>query len=351
MKLISKKLKSAIYATVALSAVVSLMAPSSEAASKVPLVLYSSQGYDQVMATAFQKATGIPVKLHDDSTGPLLAKIAAEKSNPQFGLLWVDGNTAFAALDKQGELAPYTSKASFTAAGNSVVPTDHSYVPTGLTAMAALIYNSAKVTTVPKTYNDLLNPMYKGQIGMNDPNQSGPTFPFIAGIMNQLGGVSAGEAYFSKLKANGLVINDTNGPTLHALETGVINMGLVQSSAAQGEVLKMQATPVAGFTPKIVYLAKTTLLPGCIGIDKAAPAAEIAEAKQFIDYALSPAGQAIMQTGDPQGDSLFWPIVPGVAPLAGAGTLPASYQSINPYLWGPQESAINAWFTKNIRTA
>ena len=31
------------------------------------------------MATALQKATGIPLKLHDDSTGPLLAKIAAEK--------------------------------------------------------------------------------------------------------------------------------------------------------------------------------------------------------------------------------------------------------------------------------
>jgi len=266
-------------------------------------------------------------------------------------VLWVDGNTAFAALDKQGQLLPYTPKATFTAAGSSVVPADHSYIPTGLTTMAALIYNSAKVKTVPKTYNDLLNPMYKGQIGMNDPNQSGPTFPFIAGLMNQFGGksVTAGETFLSKLKANGLVVNNTNGDTLHALETGVINMGLIQSSAAQGEILKLAKTPVAGFTPKVVYLAKSTLLPSVIGIDKGASAAVQAEAKKFIDWILTPAGQAIMQTGDPQGDSLYWPIIPGVNPLAGAGSLPASYQSIDPYFWGPLEGQVNAWFTKNIR--
>ena len=38
----------------------------------VPLVVYSAQGYDRAMAAAFQKATGIPVKLDDNSTGPLL---------------------------------------------------------------------------------------------------------------------------------------------------------------------------------------------------------------------------------------------------------------------------------------
>jgi len=325
--------------------------PSEAATTGTPLIIYAAEGYDQVAADAFTKATGIKTVLHDDSTGPLLAKVSAEKSNPQFGVLWVDGSTAFAALDKQGQLLPYTPKATFTAAGASVVPADHSYIPTGLTTMAALIYNAAKVKSVPKSYNDLLNPMYKGQIGMNDPNQSGPTFPFIAGLMNQFGGksVKAGEAFLTKLKANGLVVNNTNGDTLHALETGVINMGLIQSSAAQGEILKLAKTPVAGFTPKVVYLAKSTLLPSVIGIDKGASAAVQAEAKKFIDYVLSPAGQAVMQTGDPQGDSLFWPIIPGVNPLAGAGTLPASYQSIDPYFWGPLEGQVNSWFTKNIR--
>ncbi len=324
---------------------------SAQAAASTPLIIYAAEGYDQVVADAFTKTTGIKTVLHDDSTGPLLAKVSAEKSNPQFGVLWVDGDTAFAALDKQGQLLPYTSKAALTAAGKSVVPADHAYTPTGLTSMAALIYNSAKVKTVPKSYNDLLNPMYKGQIGMNDPNQSGPTFPFIAGLMNQLGGksVTAGEAFLSKLKGNGLVVNNTNGDTLHALETGVINMGLIQSSAAQGEILKLAKTPVAGFTPKVVYLSKSTLLPSVIAIDKGASVTVQNEAKKFIDYVLSPAGQAIMQTGDATGDSLYWSIIPGVASLPGAGMLPTTYQAIDPYFWGPLEGQVNAWFTKNIR--
>jgi hypothetical protein len=71
--------------------------------------------------------------------------------------------------------------------------------------IAALAYNKKKVTAPPTTWQQLLSSQWKGQVGMNDPSQSGPTFPFIAGMMNYLGGVSAGETYFTKLKANGLV--------------------------------------------------------------------------------------------------------------------------------------------------
>jgi iron(III) transport system substrate-binding protein len=71
---------------------------------KVTLVVYSAQGYDHAMTTAFTKATGIPVKLDDNSTGPLLTQIEASRNNPNRGLLWVDGSTAFAGLDQQGLL-------------------------------------------------------------------------------------------------------------------------------------------------------------------------------------------------------------------------------------------------------
>ncbi len=327
--------------------------PAAAAASTktVPLVVYSAQGYDSAMTKAFQAATGIPVSLDDDSTGPLLTKIAAERSNPQWGLLWVDGDTAFAALDRQGQLLDYTPSAPFTTAGQALVPSDHSYVPTGTTLMAALIYNAAKITQVPTSYQGLLDPVYKGKVGMNDPSQSGPTFPFIAGVMNQLGGesggVAAGESFFSKLKANGLHVFPTNGDTLHALETGQIDMGLIQSSAATGEVIK--APKSASFDPKIVYLPQPTLLPSAIGIDKGAPAAEQAEAEKFVDYVLSSAGQQVMQSGDPTGDSLYYPVVSGVTPLSGLPPFPSNYQRIDPYFWGPLENQVNTWFDSNIK--
>ncbi len=354
------RLVAACTTAVAFGVVVSACASSSSGASAqsgsgagtgaVPLVVYSAQGYDSAVTKAFSAATGIPVSLDDDSTGPLLTKVAAERNNPKWGLLWVDGDTAFAALDKQGQLLDYTPPVTLTQAGQALVPSDHSYIPVSTTVVPALIYNAAKASATPATWQDLLGPAYKGLVGMNDPSQSGPTYPLIAGLMNQLGGqssgVSAGESFLGRLKGNGLHVFPTNGDTLHALETGQITYGIIQSSAALGEVAK--APRSASFDPKIVYLPQSTLLPGVIGIDKAAPAAVQAEAEKFVQYVLSPAGQHVMQSGDPTGGSLYWPVVPGVSPLAGMPALPAQYQRIDPYYWGPLENQVNTFFDTNI---
>jgi iron(III) transport system substrate-binding protein len=312
-------------------------------ASKVTLVVYSAQGYDKVMTQAFTKATGIPVKLDDNSTGPLLTQIEASKNNPNWGLLWVDGATAFAGLDTQGLLMKgYEPSIQWNSLGTQSVPSDKSYTPTGVTLMAAMAYNKNKVKNPPTTWQQLLQAQWKGQVGMNDPSQSGPTFPFIAGMMNYLGGVNAGESYFTKLKANGLVIHPTNGETLQALTSGQINLALVQSSAAIGAAIGAKNLG-------ITYLNPVTLLPSAIGIDAKAPAAVQAEAKQFIEFVLSPAGQKVMQSGDPTGDSLYYPVIQGVSPLSALPSLASTKtQSINPYTWGPQEGTINTWFDGNI---
>jgi iron(III) transport system substrate-binding protein len=317
---------------------------SASSSAKVPLVIYSAQGYDKVATQAFSKATGIPVQLDDNSTGPLLTQIEASKNNPNWGLLWVDGATAFAGLDQQGLLMKniVPSAVSFNSLGTAVIPSDKSYVPTGVTMMAALAYNKAKVKNPPTTWQGLLSSTWKGQVGMNDPSQSGPTYPFIAGMMNYLGSVSAGEQYFTSLKSNGLIIHPTNGPTLQALTSGQINLALVQSSAATGAV-------IADKNLAIQYLKPVTLLPGAIGIDAKASSAVQQEAEQFITWVLSPAGQHAMQTGDPTGDSLYYPVVQGTSPLSALPTLPSSVtQSIDPYKWGPQEATINTWFVNNI---
>jgi iron(III) transport system substrate-binding protein len=318
----------------------------SSGSGKVPLVVYSAQGYDSAMTKAFSKAYGIQVKLDDNSTGPLLTQIEASKNNPNWGLLWVDGTTAFAGLDTQGLLQKgFEPKVNWNSLGLQSLPKDKSWTPTGVTLMAALVYNKTKVTDPPSTWQDLLSSKWKGDVGMNDPSQSGPTYPFIAGMMNYLGGVSQGESYFTKLKANGLVIHPTNGPTLQALTSGQIKLALVQSSAGIG----------AGFGPgsdpnlTVKYLNPVTLLPSAIGIDAKAPAAERKEAEEFITYVLSPAGQKVMQSGDPYGDSLYYPVLNGVNPKPELPSLASvKTQSINPYTWGPKEGTINNWFDSTI---
>jgi iron(III) transport system substrate-binding protein len=318
----------------------------SPSSAKVPLVVYSAQGYDHAMAAAFQKATGITVKLDDNSTGPLLTQIEASKNNPNWGLLWVDGATAFAGLDQQGLLQKgFEPSVQWNSLGTQSLPTDKSYTPTGVTLMAALVYDKTKVTNPPTTWQQLLSSQWKGEVGMNDPSQSGPTYPFIAGMMNYLGGVNQGETFYTKLKSNGLIIHPTNGPTLQALTSGQIKLALVQSSAGIG------ATFGPGSDPKLTvkYLNPVTLLPSAIGIDAKAPAAERAEAEKFIEFVLSPAGQKVMQTGDPYGDSLYYPVIQGVNPLPELPSLASvTTQTINPYTWGPQEATINTWFDANI---
>jgi iron(III) transport system substrate-binding protein len=278
----------------------------------------------------------------DNSTGPLLTQIEASKNNPNWGLLWVDGATAFASLDTAGYLLKgFEPSVSWNSLGKEALPSDKSYIPTGITIAGSVAYNKSKVSA-PASFNALLSSQWKGKVGTNDPSQSGPTYPFIAGIMNSLGGVSAGESYFTKLKANGLVINPTNGPTLQALTSGKIDVALVQSSAAVG----------ATFTDKslsVEYLKGAAILPSAIGIDAKASSQEQKEAEQFASYVLSPAGQKVMQSGDPTGDSLYYPVLNGVKPLPALPTLPSSVaQNINPYTWGPQEGTINSWFDANV---
>jgi iron(III) transport system substrate-binding protein len=161
-------------------------------------------------------------------------------------------------------------------------------------------------------------------------------------MMNYLGGVSQGEAYYTKLKANGLVIHPTNGPTLQALTSGQINVALVQSSAAIGAAIGAKNIGIE-------YLNPVTILPSALGIDANASAAEQAEAKKFIEFVLSPAGQKVMQSGDPTGDSLYYPVLQGVNPLPALPSLSSTTtQNINPYTWGPQEGTINTWFDGTI---
>ncbi|CAG4916557.1 unnamed protein product [Acidithrix sp. C25] len=349
------KLTAKILATAALPVIIAACGSSSSAtttsaagstattAAKVPLVVYSAQGYDSAMTTAFQKATGITTTLVDDSTGPLLTRVQAEASNPKWGVLWVDGDEAFAALDQQGYLLKnWEPKVNWTSAAKLVIPKDGSYIPTGLTMAGTLVYSTKTVQSPPTSWNALLSPQWKGAVGMNDPAVSGPTFPFVAGMMNYLGGVTQGESYYTKLKNNGLQVFQTNGDTLHALGTGQIKLALIQSSAGIGAGIKDP-------TIKTAFLAPSTLLPGVIGIDGKASAAEIAEAKQFVKFVLSPAGQKVQLSGDPSGDSLYWPVLQGVNPESAVPPLSGiKYQVVNPYKWGPQENTINGWFTSNI---
>ena len=317
------------------------------AAAPVSLVLYSSQGYDSTMAKAFSATGAAKVSLVDDSTGNLLARISAEKNNPHWDLIWFDGDGTMRSLADQGLLAAHwtpASAANYTNLGAKLVPADHAYFPTGVTAAGVIIYNTKQLTPAqaPKDWTDLLSPRFKGKVAENDPAYSGPAYPYIAGqIVRQGGGnVAKGEQFFMKLKANGLKIFQTNDPTLHSVETGANLIGIVQDSA-------YYAAAASGAPLGVVYpKSGVTTLPGVIAIN--AKSSHLAAAEAFVNYVLSQAGQNTMVHDPNDSDSYFTPIIKGITALPAVKSSPSAFQLLNPIWAGANTTAIKTWFHNTV---
>jgi len=368
----SRRTVASVLAAVAVTSLslVSLGAATHSSAAEPTILLYNAQGYGDKVAAAFNATNpGFKVVVYDDSTGPLFTKIQAEMAagSPKWGIFWADGATEFAALDKKGYLVKniIPTAAKYNAAGKSNVPTDGSFAPTGLTVTGALCYDTvaAKNITLPAKMSQLTT-LPSGVLGMNDPSQSGPTFPLIAGVMAHLGGITAsmhptnaqilaavndGENFYLKLKKNGLQVHPTNGPTLGAMESNpaTLDMATIQSSACYGDI-NAKPTPYWP-TGAVKYLDYSVALPSNLGIDaKLSPALQ-KDAEKFVAYVLTTTGQHAMQHGDPYGDGLFWPVISGVQQESYLPSYSVTHAyAINPYVWGPLENTINTWFTNNI---
>jgi iron(III) transport system substrate-binding protein len=307
----------------------------------VPLVIYNGKNYLPGTAEAFTKATGIPTEEVSDSTGVLLAKIEAERNNPHWNIFWSDGAAAYVTLADQGLLVrnfePDTGK--LTPLGRRLVPANKSYIPTAITIAGAIVYNPSVTPHPPTNFAQLTEAKWHGAVGMNNPAISGPTYTAVAGIMNQMGGVARGEAYFKRLAANGLKVYTTNKVTLSALLHGQIKLAIVQNNAGVELAEKYHQL-------RVEYPVAATVLPSVIGIDAKMGKLEIAESERFAEFVYSAEGQKVMQQVNPYGG---WPIMEGVtkAPLLpNLATL--HLQFLDTPLWGSREATINEWFTANI---
>jgi len=346
MKRSSKWAAAGLFAVSALGAIFTSMPAAAQSASKAPeLVIYSAQGYDIAMGAAFQKATGIKTVVDDMSTGPVIAKAEAERSNPHWDVIWFDGDSSMQSLDDQGMLLRGWTPNDFdnyTALGKSLVAADKSYFPGGVTAAAAFAYDPKILPAkdVPTTLQGLLNPMFKGELAMNDPSISGPTYPFVAGVMQQMG-LARGKQFFLDLKKNGMHIYRTNKVTIYALLHGRAKLIWVQDSALIAD--KMKGDPIAIAYPKSgVYT-----LPDVLGIDSHAP--NMKAAKEFVQFVLSKAGQDVMiNPANGGGDSYYNPVIKGIKPNPARQQTGINWVRVNPIQAANVENSLKAWFNDNI---
>ncbi len=318
--------------------------PRARAASGDSIVLYSAQGYDSAMSKAYASASGTKVLLTDDSTGPLVARIQAEQNNPHWDVVWFDGDSTMQSLDDQNLLYKWTPSnvKNYTSLGTSLIPSDHAFYPTGVTAAGIITYNTRKLSPAqaPKDWSDLTTPRFKDAVAMNDPAYSGPTYPFIAGMLQRAGGLTSGESFFTRLKANGLKVFQTNDPTIHSVETGARTAAIVQDSA-------YYAAKATGASVGVVYpKSGVTVLPGEIAINAKSKHLKAAEA--FVNYVLSQQGQHIMVHDPNDSDSYFVPIVTGVAALPERQTQGITFQRLDYKYAGTHENTIKAWFHAHV---
>ncbi len=167
-------------------------------AQKTNLTVYTALETDQLKAyqTAFEKANpDISITWVRDSTGIITARLLAEKANPRADVVMGVAASSLALLDVEGMLVPYAPKGM-----NRIPPQyrDKKNPPawTGMdifgTAICFNVREAAKRNLPqPKTWKDLLNPVYKGQIVMPHPASSGTGFLAVTGWQSMFGEAEA----------------------------------------------------------------------------------------------------------------------------------------------------------------
>jgi iron(III) transport system substrate-binding protein len=312
--------------------------------SAVPLVIYS----DDPLATAGAKlyrlvTNNSPVTVVQGTAAQLVSKIEAQKGQPRWDVLWLQGDEEFPSLDAQGLLLKrWAPPVPYTSVAQQIIPKDRSYAPITLTMAGALVYDAKTVSKPPRSWGALASPAYKDAVGMTEPGGSSPSYPFVAGIAQSLGGVARGEAFYEKLKANGLHVYRSDAATLQALEKGTIKFAIIQSSTG------IQAS-IKSHDVKVAYLRPETVLPSVIAVDGQLGKENLLYAKWIATLMYSELGQYKLLTADPKGASLFWPVLknekpqPALPPLSSVPT-----QVIDASTWGRRQAAIDTWFTQHI---
>lgn len=229
----------------------------------------------------FEEETGIKVNVVSAGTGELMARVQAEQDNPLGDIIW--GGDAASYVSFQGEyMQPYVSPeaANFP----DKYKDSNGYWVAFNVEPSVVIYNTKLVSEAdaPKSWADICDPKFKGQIAIADPAKSSTGFVTLVSIMRAVGGEDDDKAYEA---LNSLVYNldgkvqSSSSLTYKTVVDGEYMIGLTYEEAAIKYVR-------AGADIAIVYPEEgqnVALVP--IGIIKDCKNED--NAKVFIDFALS----------------------------------------------------------------
>ncbi len=181
---------------------------SSSGGKKEEITVYTAIEDNQLPAylEAFKKEyPDIEVKIVRDSTGIIAAKLLAEKDSPVADLVWGTGITSLLPLDEAGLFEPYNPKGIDNILPDLKDKTNPVHW-VGIDAyMATFAVNKVELEKkglpIPQSYEDLLDPKYKGLISMPNPASSGTGFLTVSALIQLMGEDKAWD-YMNKLHDN-----------------------------------------------------------------------------------------------------------------------------------------------------
>ncbi len=182
-------------------------AASAPATADTQVVLYSANDdtVNKLVADGFKKETGITVNVVSTGSGVLFRRIASEAANPQGDVVW--GVSSSLLKQNSKFFQPYSVK------GSDAVPAEYRdpnnlWIGTNL-QVVTINQNTKAIDAAsgPKTWQDFLDPKWKGKIAYTDPANSGFSYAIATVLLTYWGESDAAWSKLSSLVANTKVLN------------------------------------------------------------------------------------------------------------------------------------------------
>jgi iron(III) transport system substrate-binding protein len=263
------------------------------------------ENYARPMLEAFEKATDIHVNFVRFSSGEALARLIAEKANPQVDVLFGGPVETFTAGEEQGIFEAYTppSATDLPKRFKSAQGMWTAIADDPLVFMTNTKFLQEHNLKPPASWQDLLDPAYKGQLQMADARTSGTAVTRIFSILQVNNrNEDAAFAYMKKLRQNIQAYTKSGGG-------GTVPVGLGQAAGGIFFIVDALFTRQKGYDVQISFPKEGIgSAAECIALVKGNK--NTAEAKKLIDWATS----ADMQSQLAPAKINFLPANPKVAP-------------------------------------
>jgi len=240
----------------------------------------------KVYLEAFTKDTKINVDWVRLSAGELLTRLKAEAKRPQVSVWYGGSCVEFIAGKKAGVLTPYKSKIVSPLKDPEDYWIGFYFGAIGFGSNTTIFEKNK--WAYPTSWNDLLKPEFKANIGLAYPYTSGTSYTMLATLVQLMGEDKAFE-YWKKLDTTNIHHYNTSG------SAAVTQCGLGEVAIAIGFSHDIVAKGVSkGYPVKMTFPKDGTGYEiGSLGLVKGGPEPELGQ--KFIDWCLSKRAQNLMK--------------------------------------------------------